>query len=50
MPLEQNRLERREQGRFAHLVGPDDEVQAITHAGDPDRPIELAELLELERA
>ena len=50
MALEQNRLQRREQRGFAHLVGAKDEVQAVVHAGDPDRPVELAELLELEDA
>ena len=50
MPLEQNRLERREHRGFAHLVGANDEIQTVGHAGDPDRPIELAELLELEGA
>src|SRR5690606_17333085 len=48
--LEQNRVQRREQGRLAHFVRPDQEVQTVVHAGDADRPIELAELLELERA
>ena len=50
MALEQNRLQRREQRRLAHLVGAEDEVEPIVHARDPDRPVELAELLELEGA
>ena len=48
--LEQDRLQGREQGRLAHLVRPDDQVQAIGHARDPDRLVEFPELLELERA
>jgi hypothetical protein len=48
--LEQDRLQRREQRRLAHFVGADHQIQAIAHAGDPDRPVELAELLELESA
>ena len=48
--LEQHGLQGGEQGRLAHLVGADDEVQAVGHAGDPDRAVELAELLELEGA
>jgi hypothetical protein len=50
MALEQRRAQRREQGGFAHLVRPDDQVQAVRQPPDPDRPVELAELIELERA
>jgi hypothetical protein len=48
--LEQDGLQRREQRRLAHLVGAEDEVEAVVHAGDPDRPVELAELLDFEGA
>jgi hypothetical protein len=48
--LEQGRHQRRQQGRLAHLVGPDDQVQAIGEAADPHRPVELAELVELQGA
>ncbi len=47
--LEQHRLQRCEQRRLAHLVGADQQVQAVADAGDPHRAVELAELLELER-
>ena len=49
MALEQDRLQRGEQRRLAHLVGADQQVEAIGDAGDPHPPVELAELLELER-
>ncbi len=48
--LEQDCPECCEQGRLAHLVGADHQVQAVGQARDPDRPVELPELLELEGA
>ena len=48
--LEQRRDQGRQKGRLAHLVGPDDQVQAVAQPLDAHRPVELAELVELERA